>query len=75
MLGKLKRDKVVIPVQIEDSKAKDYIGKNFPGLAIHHGFVQSTVPLLRDIQESSEELRLIQPVKARLQFFKYVLNK
>jgi AAA domain/Topoisomerase DNA binding C4 zinc finger len=75
VLGKLKRDKCVLQVQMEDSKTKDYIGKNFPALAIHHGFVDSTVPLLRDIQESSEELRLIQPIKAKLQFFKYVLNK
>ncbi len=75
VLDKLMRDKVVNTVQIDDSKAKAYIGKNFPGLAIHHGLVDSTVPLLRDIQESSEELRLVQPIKAKLQFFKYVLNK
>ncbi len=75
VLGKLKRDKVVQQIQMDDSKAKDYVGKNFPGLAVHHGFVDCTVPLLRDIQESSEELKLIQPLKAKLQFFKYVLNK
>lgn len=75
VLGKLSRDKVLTQVQMTDSKAKDYVGKNFPGLAIHHGFADCTVPLLRDIQESSEELKLVQPLKAKLQFFKYVLNK
>ena len=75
VLDKLRRDKVVSTVQIDDKKARDYIGKSFPGLAVHHGFVDCTVPLLRDIQESLEELRLVQPIKAKLQFFKYVLNK
>ncbi len=75
VLEKLRRDKAVTSVQMSDGRAKDYIGRNFPGLAVHHGFVDCTVPLLRDIQESSEELKLVQPIKAKLQFFKYVLNK
>ncbi len=75
VLGKLKREKLVLPLQIENAKEKGYVGKNFPGLSIRTGFPESTVPLLKDIQESSDDLKLIQPVKAKLQFFKYVLNK
>ena len=51
------------------------LASNFPGLSVHHGHADSVIPLMRDIQESSEELKLVQPVKAKLQFFKYVLNK
>jgi len=50
-------------------------GRNFPGLSMHHGFAGCAIPILRDIQESSEELKLVQPIRAKLQFFKYVLNK
>ncbi len=75
VLEKLRRDKSVTPLQLNDKKEKNYIGKNFPGLSIHHGYVDCVIPLMRDIQESSVELKLIQPIKAKLQFFKYVLNK
>ncbi|MFZ1081638.1 MAG: AAA domain-containing protein [Candidatus Kryptoniota bacterium] len=75
VLEKLRRDKVVTPVQIENKSGENYVGNNFPGLSMHHGFVDCTIPLLRDIQESTEELKLVQPIKAKLQFFKYVLNK
>ncbi len=75
VLEKLKRDKVVIPVQVEDKKEGNYIGKNIPGLSIHHGHADCVIPLMRDIQTSSEELKLVQPIKAKLQFFKYVMDK
>lgn len=75
VLEKLRRDKSIVQLQIDDKNGKDAIGKNFPGLSVHHGHVDCTIPLLRDIQGSTEELKLIQPIKAKLQFFKYVLNK
>ena len=75
VLEKLKRDKVVIPVQVEDKKEGNYIGKNIPGLSIHHGHADCVIPLMRDIQTLSEELKLVQPIKAKLQFFKYVMDK
>ncbi len=75
VLEKQRREKTVIPLQTEDKSGKNYVGKNFPSLSIHHGLVNCTIPLLRDIQGSTEELKLIQPLKAKLQFFKYVLNK
>jgi hypothetical protein len=75
VLDKLKRDKTIIPAQIENESETNYIGRNFPGLTIHHGFSDSVIPLLRDIQRSTEEIKLVQPIKAKLQFFKYVLNR
>ena len=75
VLRSLQRDKSISTLQMDDKSGKYYIGKNLTALSVHHGFVDSTIPLLRDIQGSSEELKLVQPVKAKLQFFKYVLNK
>ncbi len=81
VLDKLKREKVVSPIVIKNKNEKagkatgHYIGENISGLSIHLDHVQSVVSLMRDIQESTEELKLVQPVKAKLQFFKYVMNK
>jgi len=75
VLEKMRREKNISALQMDDRTAKNYAGKNFPSLAIHHGLVDCTIPLLKDIQASAEELKLIQPIKAKLQFFKYVLNK
>ncbi len=75
VLDKLKRNRSIVNLQPEDRDRKNNIGKNFPGLSVHNGYVDCTIPLLRDIQGSTEELKLIQPIKAKLQFFKYVLNK
>lgn len=75
VLGKIRRDKGIIPVPIGNNVEKNSVGSNFPGLSLHYGHADSVIPLMRDIQQSSEELKLVQPVKANLQFFKYVMNK
>jgi gas vesicle protein len=75
VLAKTKRDKTLESVLIDDRKEKDSFGRNFPGLSLHHGRVDCVLSLMRDIQKSSEELKLVQPLKARLQFFKYVMNR
>jgi KaiC/GvpD/RAD55 family RecA-like ATPase len=75
VLEKLRRDKAVTPIQLEDKNEKHFVGGNFPGLSIHHGHADCVIPLMQDIQGSSEELKLVQPIKAKLQFFKYALNK
>ncbi len=75
VLATLKRDKGITTLQMNNSKEKDFLGRNIPSLSVNNGFVDSTIPLLRDIQSSSETLKLVQPLKAKLQFFKYVLNK
>ena len=75
VLEKLRRDKLVTPVQTDKKKDGNYIGANFPGLSIHHGHADCVIPLMQDAQESLEELKLVQPVRAKLQFFKYVINK
>ncbi len=75
VLEKLRREKAISRLQLEDRSADNYATKNIQALSLHHGYAESVVRLLRDIQESSEELKLIQPVKAKLQFFRYVLNK
>lgn len=75
VLEKLRRDKAVFPVQIEDKKENNYIARDFPGLSMHHGYADCVIPLMRDIQGSTEELKLVQPIKAKLQFFKYAMNK
>ncbi len=75
VLSTLKQEKAISALQMNDAAGKNYIGKNMAVMSVHHGFVDSTIPLLRDIQASSDELKLIQPLKAKLQFFKYVLTK
>ncbi|HUI28907.1 MAG TPA: AAA domain-containing protein [Candidatus Acidoferrales bacterium] len=75
VLDKSRREKVVTPIQIEEKNEKKHIGSNFAGISMHHGFTDAVIPLLRDIQGSAEELKLVQPIKSKLQFFKYVLNK
>ncbi len=75
VLDKLRRDKAIVPVQAESRSADHYAIKNFQAVSVHHGYADSVVRLLKDIQSSTEELKLVQPVKAKLQFFRYVLNK
>jgi hypothetical protein len=75
VLDNLRRNRSVAPVQIENKKEKNYIGGNLTGFSFYHGNADCVIPLMRDIRESSEELKLVQPIKAKLQFFKYAMNR
>ena len=75
VLDELRRNKGVKPAQLENKKEKNFIGGNFPGISFHHRHSDCIISLMRDIQGSSEELKLVQPIKAKLQFFKYTMNK
>lgn len=67
VLRKIRTEKLILPVQ--------FSSLDFPGLGFYDDFAKSVLRLLKDISHSSEEIKLIQPSSAKLQFFKYVLNQ
>ncbi|MGC8654315.1 MAG: AAA domain-containing protein [Candidatus Kryptoniota bacterium] len=73
VLTKIRTEKLIHPVELS-SFGKNGLINNFPGLNFHDDFARGVLMLLRDVANSTENIRLIQPSSTKLQFFRYVLN-
>jgi hypothetical protein len=73
VLTKIRSEKFIHPIQFNSSYINNLID-HFPGLSFYNDFAEGVLTLLKDITRSSEGIKLIQPSRAQLQFFRYVLN-